>query len=79
MAAVTIRNLNDETHKALKKRAAAHGRSTEAEIRSILEEAVRPVERLRLGTALHEFAMQFGGLDLEIKRDQSPIEPAEFE
>ena len=40
MAAVTIRNLTDETHRALKQRAAHHGRSTEAEIRAILEDAV---------------------------------------
>jgi plasmid stability protein len=30
MPAVTIRNLPDETHRALKARAARHGRSTEA-------------------------------------------------
>ena len=34
MPAVTIRNLSEETHRALKLRAAHHGRSTEAEIRS---------------------------------------------
>ena len=36
MAAVTIRNLSDETHRALKVRATPHNRSTEAEIRAIL-------------------------------------------
>ena len=35
--AVTIRNLSPETHRALKLRAARNGRSTEAEIRDILE------------------------------------------
>ena len=42
MAAVTIRNLSDEAHRALKARAAQHNRSTEAEIRAILEAAVLP-------------------------------------
>ena len=42
MAAVTIRNLPDETHRAIKARAARNGRSTEAEIREILGEAVKP-------------------------------------
>ena len=42
MAAITVRNLPDETHRALKRRAAEHGRSTEAEIRAIPEDAVRP-------------------------------------
>ena len=36
MAALTIRNLSDETHRALKARAAAHHRSTEAEVRAIV-------------------------------------------
>jgi plasmid stability protein len=42
MAAITIRNLSDETHQALRVRAAEHGRSTEAEIRAILDEGARP-------------------------------------
>lgn len=42
MPAITIRNLSDETHRALKLRAAQHGRSAEAEMRAILEAAVRP-------------------------------------
>jgi len=36
MPAITVRNLSEETHRALKVRAAQHGRSTEAEIREIL-------------------------------------------
>ncbi|MFN0317838.1 MAG: FitA-like ribbon-helix-helix domain-containing protein, partial [Burkholderiales bacterium] len=40
MAVVTVRNLPEEIHRALKLRAAKHGWSTEAEIRKILEEAV---------------------------------------
>ncbi len=55
MPAVTIRNLSEETHRALKSRAALHGNSTEAEIRSILEEAVQPEARVRIGTELAEF------------------------
>lgn len=79
MAAVTIRNLSEETHRALKQRAAEHGRSTEAEIRSILDDAVQPVERIKLGSELAALAKKYGGFDLEIERDRSPIEPAEFE
>jgi antitoxin FitA len=52
MAAVTIRNLSAETHRALKVRAAQHNRSTEAEIRAILEALQqardsRPAEPMR--------------------------------
>ena len=79
MAAVTIRNLNDDAHWALKQRAAEHGRSTEAEMRAILEEAALPEGRLKIGSAIAALARQYGGVDLDIKRDQSPIEPAQFE
>ncbi|HTO30318.1 MAG TPA: hypothetical protein VL202_03930 [Pararhizobium sp.] len=52
MPAVTIRNLPEATHRALKARAALHGRSTEAKIRDIIEGAVRPQARVRLGSEL---------------------------
>lgn len=79
MPVLTIRNLPEETHRALKLRAAQHGRSTEAEVRQILEEAVRPEERVKIGSELAAFGRRFGGLDLSISRDQTPTEPADFE
>ncbi len=78
MAAVTIRNLPEETHRAIKARAKQHGRSTEAEIRHILDEATRPQNRVKLGTELANFARQFGGVDVDFNRSPSPIEPADF-
>jgi plasmid stability protein len=79
MPAVTVRNISEETHRALKVRAVNHGRSTEAEIRTILEEAVAPEGRLKVGSALAELGRRFGGVDLDFSRDQTPIEPAIFE
>ncbi len=79
MAAVTIRNLPEATHRALKARAKSKGRSTEAEIRAILQEAVVPEEPIKLGSWLHERAMELGGFDLEIKRDQTPARFATFD
>ena len=79
MAAVTVRNLSAETHRALKRRAALHGNSTEAEIRAILEEAVHPKTRILIGTELAAFGQSFEGLELNITRDQTPTEPAVFE
>jgi len=79
MAAVTIRNLPEETHRALNRRAAINGTSTEAEIKTILEEAVRPESRTKVGSELASFGKKFGGVDLEIARDQSASEPASFE
>ena len=83
MAAVTIRNLSEEAHRALKVRAAQHDRSTEAEMRAILAAAVRPEGRLRLGTALSEMSRKIGLTDAEVEardqaRDVGPAEPMRF-
>ena len=78
MLAVLIRGLSVETHKRLKRRAKLHGSSTEAEIRAILDAAVRP-EKKGLGTQLHEIGKKYGGWDLEINRDQTPTDFAIFE
>ena len=88
MPAVTIRNLPEEVHRALKVRAALQGRSTEAEMRAILEAAVRPDGRLRLGTALSEASRELGLTNADIEalersleevQDRRPAEPMGFE
>ena len=78
MPAIVVRNVSPETHRALRVRARQHGRSTEAEIRAILDGAVRPTTRIRLGSALATLARPFGGLELKIKRDKTPANPAEL-
>jgi plasmid stability protein len=77
MASVTVRNLTEATHRALKLRAAQHGRSTEAEIRLILENAVAPT--IGLGSALVAIGQQLGGIELDLTRDKRSVEPASFE
>ncbi len=42
MAQVLVRNLDEETVAQLKKRAAENGRSLQAELKLLLEQAVRP-------------------------------------
>ena len=80
MPSLTVRNLPDETHRALRVRAARHGRSAEAEVRAILEEAVRPAKRLKIGSELHRIAREIGSMDdLDISRQRSEIEGANFE
>jgi plasmid stability protein len=83
MAAVTIRNLSDEAHRALKRRAAQHKRSTEAEMRAILEDAVRPQGRLRLGTVLSDISRKSGLTNADIEalektRTTRAAEPLSF-
>ena len=84
MPAVTIRNLPEEVHRALKVRAAQSGHSAEAEMRAILEMAVRPPNRVRLGSALSALSREAGLSQadfeaLEQSRDRRPAEPMSFE
>ena len=88
MAAVTIRNLSNEAHRALKLRAAQNNRSAEAEMRAILEAAARPEGRLLLGDALAEISRKHGITNADVDalekvmeeaRDRRPAEPMRFE
>ncbi|MEJ2693807.1 MAG: Arc family DNA-binding protein [Candidatus Thiodiazotropha sp.] len=85
MPSITIRNVPDEVHRAIRVRAAMHGRSAEAEIRDILEQAAKPEGRLKLGSLLVSIAQEAGGLtDAEAEqinqlRDKTPAEPMSFE
>jgi plasmid stability protein len=76
--AVSIRKLSPATHRALKERAKGHGRSTEAEIRAILEEAVKPPEGAGIGSALKALGRRFRGVELEVERAQTPARPMRF-
>jgi len=79
MPNLTVRNLSEETHRALRTRAAHHGRSTEAEVRIILEETVLPPKRLKIGSEIHRIAQEIGGMDdLDFSRQRSPIRGADL-
>jgi antitoxin FitA len=83
MAVLSVRNLPDEVHRALRLRAADHGRSTEAEVRIILEEAVRPEGRLKFGSLLADIGRMAQLTDEEVdgmtRRDRTPVRPVSFE
>ncbi|ARQ12945.1 plasmid stability protein StbC (plasmid) [Rhizobium etli] len=84
MAILTVRNVPDEVHRALRLRAAIHGRSTEAEVRDILENAVKPEQRIRMGDALAEIGRQSGLSNADFEgldqlRVRAPAEPLRFE
>ena len=84
MSMLTVRNLPDDVHRALRVQAALHGRSTEAEVREILANAVKPETRIRLGDALAALSSRIGltNEDFEIfneVRDKASAEPLRFE
>jgi plasmid stability protein len=79
MPGLTVRRISEETHRALRMRATLHGRSTEAEVRFILEEAVKPASRLKIGSEIHRIAREVGGMDdLEVTRQRSRIQGADL-
>ena len=63
MANLLVRKLDDELVRRLKARAQAHGRSTEAEHRAILEEALRPA---RTGAELWASLRRGAPMDLDL-------------
>jgi plasmid stability protein len=69
MASITVRNIPEETHRALCARAAQNGRSTEAEVRDILEAALRPKDRVKIGSELAAFGDEHRLDDLKIDRE----------
>lgn len=77
MSVITVRNLPEATHRALKHRAALNGRSTEAEVRDILNQVVKPESRLKIGSELAAFGKQYGAL--AFTRSPASTEPAVFE
>lgn len=84
MAMMTVRNIPDEIHSALKARAKRHNRSAEAEMRAILEEAILPKTRIQMGDALAELGRKIGLKNddltaLDQARTTTPAEPMEFE
>jgi plasmid stability protein len=84
MAMLTVRNLPEQVHRALRVRAAQHSRSMEAEVREILEAAISPQGRVKLGSLLADMGRQAKLSDAEFDvfehvRDKTPSRPVSFE
>lgn len=84
MAMLTVRNLPDDVHRALRVRAAQSGRSTEAEVREILSMVVKPEARVRIGDALSALGRNIGLSNEDVDslaqvRDPQPATPLSFE
>ena len=84
MAMLTVRNITDEVHRALRVRAARHGHSMEAEVREILASAVSPQGRVKLGSLLAGMGRRAKLTDEEFAvfeqvRNKAPARPVSFE
>ena len=79
VAALSIRNLDENVKRRLLLRAARHGRSMEAEARAILTEAVEePADSAGLFTALLDRFGMLGGVDLDLPARSEPARAADF-
>lgn len=78
MGTITVRNIPDGEHNALRALAEKHGRSAEAEVRALIAAAVAP----DLGTGLgQEMRKLWGGVygdDFDNLRDDAPPEGPSF-
>ena len=83
MAVLTVRNVSDEVHRALRARATLRGRSVEAEVRAILEETVLPEGRVGLGSLLTAIGRRAGLTEKQstgfAQRDPTPGRPVDLE
>ncbi len=82
MRAVTIRNVPEEVHRAIRVRAAQNGRTLQAEMCEILAIAVKPEGRVKLGDLLAGIGDKVKLTDEEMavfERDYSPARAASFE
>lgn len=83
MSSLTIRKLDPGIKERLRVRAAEHGHSMEAEVRRIIETAVRPAAGSTVGETFERIHARFaaiGGVELELPpRDDLPREPPSFD
>lgn len=82
MKAITIRNVPEEVHRAIRVRAAQHGRTLQAELCEILASAVKPEGRVKLGDLLENIGRKVKLTDEEwagFDSDHSPARVASFD
>jgi plasmid stability protein len=80
VAALSIRDLDDGVRDRLRVRAAANGRSMEAEVRAILAEAVsEPGDPRGLFVTLFDSFRELGGVDLDLPPRNTPVRTADLE
>lgn len=80
MAAISVRDLDEDVTARLKVRAARHGRSMEAEVRAILTESLAGDDdgRPNLGQAIRQDFAELGGVELELPARQDMPRAAEL-
>lgn len=79
MGNMTIRNIPEPIHNALRERATLNRRSIEAEVRTILTHSIMVAEAGGFGQQLRARFADCEGDELDLKRDKTPGEAAKFD
>lgn len=79
MGNMTIRNIPEPIHNALRERATLNRRSIEAEVRTILVHSIMVSESGGFGQKIRARFADCLGDELDLKRDKAPGEAAVFE
>lgn len=84
MSVMTVRNIPEAVHAALRVQARSHHRTAEAEVRAILEEAVGAENPIRLGDELSAIGRKAGLVNEDCDvfdrlRDKTQHEPMIFD
>ncbi len=78
MAAISVRDLDDDVRDRIRVRAARHGRSMEAEIRAILTDAVREPDGDGLFQVMLDRFTAVGGVELDLPTRHTPVRAADL-
>ena len=82
MPDLLLRGLPEKTHHELKRRAKAHGRSVNAEIVAVLDEAAKPQTMAGMLADLDAFKKKLWGdevdVTFEVERDRTPARFVDF-
>jgi len=79
MGQMTVRNIPDPQYAALKRVAAANGRSAEAEVRHLIAQCVGNQEGEGFGSKLVSKYSGIAEQDFQFERDQTASNPVSFE
>ena len=79
MTTLTVRNIEPVIKDKLRMAAAAHGRSMEEEVRTLLRNALaQPIASGGLGSRIHARFAALGGVDLDLPERNQPVRAASF-
>lgn len=78
MGNMSIRNIPDDVHDALKERAHKNGRSAESEVRAIVVEAITRANLGGFGTRLRKVFEGIEDEGIAMPRDKTPAKPLDL-